>query len=80
MRCEYCDYRNPDTGWKEMNRPLLEYTTELAGQDVWMLAIIEDGYLQLDGECITMDKLKIHYCPMCGRRLDKGTSDEADIV
>ena len=79
-KCEYCDYRDTKSGWKEMNTPLLEYDTELAGHSIWIVAIIQDGYLQLDGENTTMDKLKINYCPVCGRRLNIDISCATDVV
>jgi len=68
--CSYCDYHDPKTGWKEMNTPLLHFREKILGSDVDVVAIIEKGHLLLEGENESLDRLKINFCPICGRALE----------
>ncbi len=68
--CDYCDYHNSESGLKEMNTPLLQREEIVFGSPFWIVAIIENGYLQIDGESGHLDRIPIHFCPICGRRLD----------
>lgn len=76
--CKWCDWMFEDN-WGDDMPEFVDTKLEINGVEVGYLDVgldrrIDDPLLattfSIGGEPIIMNHLRIHYCPICGRKLD----------
>ena len=74
-KCEYCEiYDGESTSLTDENKPLLvKFFRTLMGRETELSVEIWDNemflYMSDDYNSEPIDKIKINYCPICGRKI-----------